>query len=234
MIKTSFINPFSNDAQKIVRQLGDMNQLDNRNEELFNIILHTHSQYVSSDAQLPDTLIKLAYKRFEWFLYKKTDKYDEKNYEYLFNPDIYEYDVVAFYLLCQAIAIGYGPDSHEAKELIESQKELVSLRLEKLQRQSYEFQTEFLRTTLNQLVDTNNLRWTDIKDVLELGQLELDNLLLSNGKLIIEYEDFVEEFGDLIEYRDPQMMYQVTCGIKLKILLLRSLIMIKTGEYISL
>lgn len=233
MIKTSFINPFSNDAQKIVRQLGDMDSLNNRNEKLFNIILHTHSQYVSSDAQIPDTLQKLAYKRFEWFLYKKTDKYDEKNYEYLFNPDIYEYDVVAFYLLCQAIAIGYGPDSHEAKQFLESEKELISIRLDRIQRESYEYQTDFLRTTLNQLIDTNNIKWTDIKEVLELGELDLDNLLLSDGKVIVEYEDFMEEFGDLIEYRDPQMMYQVTCGFKLKNILLRSLIMIKTREYIK-
>ncbi|MDO5825916.1 MAG: DNA primase [Methanosphaera sp.] len=232
MIKTSFINPFSSDAQKIVRQLGDMELLDNTNEKLFNIVLHTPSQYVSSDVNLPDTLKKLAFKRFEWFLYKKTENFDEKNYEYLFNPDIYEYDVVAFYLLCQAIAIGYGPDSREAKQFIESEKELISKRLEKIQSESYEFQSEFLRTTLNQLIDTNNIRWTDIKEVLELGELDLDNLLLSNGKVIVEYEDFIEEFGDLIEYRDPQVMYQVTCGQKLKIILLRNLIMIKTRDYI--
>ena len=233
MIKTSFINPFSTDAQKIVRQMGDMNLLDNRNDELYNIILHTPSQYVSSDVQVPDTVKKLAYKRFEWFMYKKTDEYDDKNYEYLFNPEIYEYDVVAFYLLCQAIAIGYGPDSREAKQFVESERELITQRLEKIQRESYEYQSEFLRTTLSQLIDTNNVRWTDIKEVLELGELDLDNLLLSNGKVIIEYEDFVEEFADLIEYRDPQVLYNVTCGMKLKIILLRSLIMIKTKEYIK-
>ena len=233
MIKTSFVNPFSNDAKKIVHQLGNMDLLDERNEDLFNIVLHTHGQHVSSDAQLPDSVKKLAFKRFEWFLYRKTSVFDEKNYEYLFNPDIYEYDVVAFYLLCQAIAIGYGPDSHEAKQFIESEKELISLRLEKIQAESYEFQSEFLRTALNQLVDTNNLKWTDIKEVLELGELDLDNLLLSHGKVIIEYEDFIEEFGHLIEYRDPQIMYQVTCGTKLKNILLRSIIMLKTKEYIK-
>lgn len=233
MIKTSFVNPFSNDAQKIVRQMGNIDLLDTRNEELFNIVLHTPSQHVSSDAQLPDTLKKLAFKRFEWFLYRKMENFDEKNYEYLFNSDIYEFDVVAFYLLCQAIAIGYGPDSNEAKQFIESERELISLRLEKIQLESFEVQSEFLRTTLNQLVDTNNLKWTDIKEVLELGELDLDNLLLSNGKVIIEYEDFIEEFGHLIEYRDPQMMYQVTGGIKLKTILLTSLVILKTKEYIE-
>lgn len=233
MIKTSFINPFSNDAQDIVRQLGRMELLDVRNDELVNIITHTPAQHFDMDAEIPDTLKKLAYKRYEWFLYKKVDGFDEKNYEFLFNPDIYKYDVVAFYLLCQAIAIGYGPDSRQAKQFIDSQRELISLRLDKIKLESFEFQSEFLRSTLNQLVDTNNLLWTDIKEVLELGQLDLSNLLLSNGRVIIEYEDFLAEYGDLIEYRDPQTMYQVTCGLKLKSILLESLIMLKTREYIS-
>lgn len=232
MLKTSFINPFSNDARDIVRRHGQIENLDNKNESLINIINHTPLQRLGSDAQIPDTLVKLALRRFEWYLYKKTDNFDEKKYEYLFNPEIYEYDVVSFYILCQAIAISYGPDSAEAKQLIESERDLIDQRLEK-NKEDLEFQMSFLRTTLNQLVDTNNLNWTSIKDVLELGYLDLNNVLLSSGKIVVEYEDFIEEFGELIEHRDPQVMYEVTAGLKLKTTLLKSLVMIHTKKYIQ-
>ncbi|MBE6487632.1 MAG: DNA primase [Methanosphaera stadtmanae] len=232
MMKTSFINPFSNDAKEIVRKLGNIEYLDKKDDDLVNIITHTPSQQLGIDAQIPDTLLKLALKRFEWYLYKKLEDFNEKKYEYLFNPDIYEYDVVSFYLLCQALAIVYGSQSHEVKQLIDSEKELISQRLEKIKAEPTDVQSNFLRNALNQLVDTNNLKWTQIKEVLELGQLDLNNLLLADGRVIIEFEDFIGEYGDLINNRDPMAMYQVTGGVELKATLLISLVMLHTKEYI--
>jgi len=143
MMKTSFINPFSNDAKEIVRKLGNIEYLDKKDDDLVNIITHTPSQQLGIDAQIPDTLLKLALKRFEWYLYKKLEDFNEKKYEYLFNPDIYEYDVVSFYLLCQALAIVYGSQSHEVKQLIDSEKELISQRLEKIKAEPTDVQSNF-------------------------------------------------------------------------------------------
>lgn len=233
MIKTPFINPFSNDAREIVSKLGQMDLLDKENKDLVDIINHTHGQQFDQSANIPLTMKQLAERKFEWYLFRKTEKFDDKNYEYLFNPDIYQYDVVSFYLLCQAVAISYGPDSHEAKQVMETERDLIDQRLERIKAEPNDFQSNFLRRALNQLIDTNNVYWTDLKDVIELGEFDLNNLLLSNGKLIIEYEDFIEEYGHLIEHRDPRSMYEVTCGVNLKSKLLKSIIMLNTKRYIQ-
>lgn len=233
MIKTPYINPFSNDAKEIVSRLGQVDTLDKRNESLMIIVNHTRGQNLNDPHTLPETLKDLAIARFEWSLFRKTTENQEKKYEYLFNPDIYEFDVVAFYLLCQAVAIKYGPDSHEAKQVLDCEEDIISQRLEILKSESNDFQSSFLRKALNQLVDTNNIYWTDLKEVLDLGKLDINELLLSNGRLVLEYEDFIAEYGDLIHNRDPRTMYEVTAGVDIKSKLLLSLIRLYTKEYIE-
>ena len=223
MIKTPYINPFSNDAKEIVSRLGQVDTLDKRNDSLMVIVNHTRGQNLNDPHTLPETLKDLAIARFEWFLFRKTSETQEKKYEYLFNPEIYEYDVVSFYLLCQAVAIKYGPDSHEAKLVLDAEEELISQRLEILKAEPNDFQSSFLRKALNQLIDTNNVYWTDLKDVFDLGKVDINEFLLSNGRLILEYEDFIVEYGDLIHNRDPKTMYEVTAGVKIKSKLLSSI-----------
>lgn len=232
MIKTPYLNPFSQDAKEIVSKLGQVENLDKHDEKLESIIIHTHGQNID-DSTVPATIQDLAIKRIEWYLLRKTKVFDEKNYEYLLNPEIYEYDVVSYYLLCQAIAICYGPESREAKLLQESQTELVSQRLEKLSTQPNDFQATILRKALNQFLDTNNIEWTKIKEVLDYGLLDLNELLISNGRLILEYEDFIIEYGERIHNRDPRSMYEVTAGLKIKTKLLLSLLIRQTKEYIN-
>ena len=113
MLKTPYINPFSNDAKDIVSKLGQVENLDKKNDSLIQIVNHTRGQNITDPHTLPETLKELAIARFEWSLFRKSSEKQEKKYEYLFNPEIYEYDIVSFYLLCQSVAIKYGPDSHE-------------------------------------------------------------------------------------------------------------------------
>ncbi len=232
MIKTPYINPFSNDAKEIVSKLGQVENLDKRNESLINIVQHTRGQNLDDAHNLPETFKQLALSRFEWSLFRKSSEASQKKYEYLFNPDIYEYDVVSFYLLCQAVAIRYGPDSHETKQVLDCEEDIISQRLEILKSEPNDFQSSLLRKALNQLIDTNSIYWTDLKDVLDLGKLDINELLLSNGKVIIEYEDFIEEYGHLIHNRDPRTMYEVTAGVNIKSKLLLGLIRVYTKKYI--
>lgn len=233
MIKTPYINPFSNDAKEIVSRLGQVDTLGKRNDSLMVIVNHTRGQNLNDPHTLPETLKGLALARFEWFLFRKTSETQEKKYEYLFNPEIYEYDVVSFYLLCQAVAIKFGPDSHEAKMVLDCEEEIISQRLEILKAEPNDFQSSFLRKALNQLIDTNNIYWTDLKEVLDLGKLDINELLLSNGRLVLEYEDFIAEYGDLIHNRDPRTMYEVTAGVRIKSKLLLGLIRLYTKQYIE-
>ena len=233
MIKTPYINPFSNDAKEIVSRLGQVDTLDKRNDSLMIIVNHTRGQNLNDPHTLPETLKDLAIARFEWSLFRKTSENQEKKYEYLFNPEIYEYDVVSFYLLCQAVAIKYGPDSHEAKMVLDCEEDIISQRLEILKAESNDFQSSFLRKALNQLIDTNNIHWTDLKEVFDLGKLDINEVLLADGKIILEYEDFIAHYGDLIHNRDPRTMYEVTAGINIKSKLLLGLIRLYTKQYIE-
>ena len=152
---------------------------------------------------------------------------------YLFNPDIYEYDVVAFYLLCQIVAIEFGADSNEAKQVIQMQAELMRMRLEKLDNETTETRDRFYREALAEVVDTSKLYWYDIKDVLAMGELDFNKLLIADGRIIIEYEDFIEEFGDKIEGRYPIDVYNITAGVFIKSKLLISIVMLKTKNYMQ-
>ncbi|MCD7781142.1 MAG: DNA primase [Methanosphaera sp.] len=229
MIKTSFVNPFSTDAKEIVSRLGQIDSIDKYNEDLINIIKYSGNQQFD----IPTTIKDLSISKYEWYQLRNTDNYDEKKYRYLFDSDIYEYDVVSFYLLCQAIAIGYGSDSHEANIMINLEGELISQRLDRLRSEPNNYQEIYIRETLSQLYDTNNLYWYDIKDVLEIGEINLDELILSNGRIIIEYEDFHNEYAHMIEHRNPQSLYNATCGLDLKIKLIKSTIMFYTKQYIE-
>lgn len=233
MIKTPYINPFSTDAKEIVSKLGQVENLDKSDESLQNIVNHTRGQNLSDSRTLPESIKQLALVRFEWALFRKSSDSNEKKYEYLFNPDIYEYDVVSFYLLCQAVAIKYGPDSHEARQVLDCEESIISQRLEMLKSESNDFQSTILRKALNQLIDTNNIHWTDLKEVFDMGKLDVNELLLSNGKVVIEYEDFIEEYGHLIHNRDPRTMYEVTAGSNIKSKLLLNLIRLNTKKYIE-
>lgn len=233
MLKTPYINPFSNDAKEIVSKLGQVENLDKKNDSLIQIVNHTRGQNITDPHTLPETLKELAIARFEWSLFRKSSEKQEKKYEYLFNPEIYEYDIVSFYLLCQSVAIKYGPDSHESKLVLDCEEEIISQRLELLKSESNDFQSTFLRNALNQLIDTNNIYWTELKEVLDLGKIDINELLLSNGKVILEYEDFMIEYGHLIHNRDPKTMYEVIAGVEIKSKLLLSLIRLYTKQYIE-
>ena len=233
MIKTSYINPFSADAKEIVSKLGQVDNLDKIDKSLLNIVNHTPNQNLGNEEFTPKTIKDLALARLKWFLFRKTKEFDEKNYEYLFNPEIHEYDIVSFYLLCQAVAIGYGPDSHETQVLMDAEIALISQRLERLKSEPNDFQANLLRKALNQYVDTNHVYWTDIKHLLDFGLIELDQLIISKGRLIIEFEDFFIEFGDLIQNRNPKTMYEVMGGINLKSNLLLSFVKSYTKDYVN-
>lgn len=232
MTKTYFINPFSSDAKEVIREHGDVEKLEDYNEELLSIITHTPGQIFDVNSDVPDNLYKLSCDRIRYYLLKKSNNLDEKRYEYLFNPEIAQYDVVSFYLLCQAVAIGYGVESRQSKLLKESQLDLISQRLELLKADG-EFITGYLRKIINQFHDSNHTDWKTVKNELEMANITLDKLLLVDGRIILEYEDFIDEFGELIEYRDPRSMYQVTSGTQLKIAMTQAYILTSMMDYMA-
>lgn len=233
MINASFINPFSQEAKEIVKKRGQLENINKENDDLIYLVNHTHGQYTGDDKLIPKTYQDLAIRRFEWYMLRKTKNFNENRYEYLFNPDITEYDVTAFFILCQATAIKYGPNSHETKLVVDSEQEIINQRLERIKVEPHDFQSEFLRRTLTQLVNTNNIQWTDLQDILKYKDIELKDLLLSNGQVVLEYEDFIMEYADLIKNRSPETLYRVLIGNEQKSKLLKNLVVLHTHRYIE-
>ncbi|WP_308574699.1 DNA primase [uncultured Methanosphaera sp.] len=227
MTETSYINPFSSEAKKIVSKLGNINNLNKPDTTLKSIIEMTRNQELKKE--LPETIKQLALKKYEWALNRKLKDYDHREYQYLFNPELYEYDVVSFYLLCQIIAMEYGSDSYEANEVLQMQHDLITQRLEKIAVDT----PELLSVILNELTDTSNLYWYDIKEILQIGNIEFNKLLLVNGRIIIEYDDFYEQFADKIEGRRPHDIYQIVAGNFIKTRLITSYITYYMKEYMK-
>ena len=190
MIKTSFINPFSQEAKKIITEKGSIESIDKENNELIDTIIHTPNQ-LQDDQYIAHTYKDLAIQRFNYHVLKNIKEYKNEQYQYLFNLEINEYDILSFYILMQAIAISYGSNSQVAKNLLDSEKEIIERRLNILESQPNDYYNQYLQNTLNEMIDTKNLYWDDIQNLLNKN-IKLNELILDKGKVIIDYEDFIE------------------------------------------
>ena len=225
MVSVAFINPFSEEGRQIVRELGDLNSVYEENGILIDLVIHSRSQDISDDESIPHNLIDLALKRLEWYFRKKNNQdFDYKKYSYLYNPQITRFDVIAFYLLAQAISVKFGPNSRESRAMAESQGKLMESRLGEL---STRDKKHLLRTILGNLL-TGDVKWTTFADLLSSRKIRLPDLVIDQGNIILDEDEFTESFADKLENRDPHKIYELLIGDHIKELILNKMIMQKT------
>jgi DNA primase large subunit len=229
MVQAAFINPLSEDGKQIVRELGSLDMVSTTNEELIDVINHTKSQEISSE--IPQNYLDLALKRMEWHLTRKNKNFNYKEYSFLMNKNITPFDVIAFYLLCQAIAIKFGPNSRESRVMVESEGELIESRLGELA--GWE-RKEVVTLVLNSLISYSSIKWTFFKDLLSSKKLNLQDLILDKGRIILNKEEFLDHFGDRIKHRDPEKMFELVIGDKVKELIVTGMVMQNTENYMQL
>ncbi|MBM4241014.1 MAG: DNA primase [Euryarchaeota archaeon] len=233
MVSVSYINPLSEEGKEIARELGDLNRILDENSQLIQAVIQSKHQEISDDSYIPKNYVDLAVKRIEWHVRKRNDpeyKSNKNRYSFLFNEGISKFDVVSFYLLCQAIGIKFGPNSRESKLMIESQGKIMEDRLEELPR--YE-RKEIVGQILNNIIIDERIKWTFLEDLLSSRKINLMDLILSNGELILDKADFIKRFSDRIELRDPEKMYNLVIGERIKELIMIKMIMQETEDYIS-
>ncbi len=231
MTELSYINPLSEEGKSIIRRYGDLNQLNDENEYLVNEIMHTPNQKISDDTIIPKTYKDLAINKIKWSIEKKYNKnFANQNYEYLFNDNIYEADVIAFHILAQAIAIQYNITSRETRLFIEYQGKLIEERLAKI---VPSIRSQIIEDILRDISDDGSISWLSLKDVISSKKLSLIQLLLDNGEIVLEKEEFLEKYGDKFDGRPADKIYDIIVGEKIKELILSKLIMQKTEEYIK-
>ncbi|MCF0226493.1 MAG: DNA primase [Methanobrevibacter sp.] len=231
MAEISYINPLSEEGKRIIHEYGDLNQLNQEDDDLVNIIIHTQNQKISDDSIIPKTYKDLAINRIKWAIEKKNNKnFVNQEYEYFFNQDIFEADVIAFHILCQAIAIQFNVTSRETRMFIEYQGKLIEERLSKI---APSLRYQIIDDILRDISTDGSIKWTSLKDVISSKKLSLMQLLLDDGEIILEKEEFLEKYGNKFDGRPADKIYDIIVGQKLKELILSRLIMQNTEEYIK-
>ena len=229
MVNVSFINPFSDEGKQIVREYGDLNSIYDENGDLIELVIRSRSQDISDEEAIPHNIFDLAKKRIEWYVKKSNPEFDYKKYSYLYNYKIIKYDVIAFYLLTQAISVKFGPNSRESRVVVDSQGKLMQSRMGEL---LISERKEILRSLLGSLL-TGDIKWTIFPELLSSRKLKLTDLVMDRGNIILDEEDFMEHLGYRLEDRDPHKMYDLLIGDQIKELIINRMIMQKTEEYIK-
>jgi len=230
MVSVAFINPLSDEGEIIVRELGDFGRVLSDNDDLMQIVTGSRSQEISNDSFIPRNYVDLAIKRIEWFVKKKNDRnFDNNQYDFLFNTEILKFDVIAFYLLCQAVGVKYGPNSRESRVMVESQGKLIEYRLEKLSKNVRE---EVVTNILNSLISSTHIKWTFFEDLISTKKLKLQDLILDQGEIVLDKDDFLERFSHKIHGRKPGKMYEALIGDRIKELVMIKMVMQNTENYI--
>ena len=231
MAEISFINPLSDEGRGIIREYGDLNQIFDEDEYLIEDVTRTNNQKISDDSIIPKSYHDLAIKRMQWVIEKKNNKnYTQSEFEYLFNENIFRQDVVVFHILCQAIAIQFNVGSRETRLFIESQGNLIIERLAKISPME---RTEIIDEVLDEIKTDGTIKWNSLKDVISTKKLSLSDLLILNGDIILQEDDFMYHFGDEFHDRSPERMYNILIGDSVKEQILSRIIMQKTEEYIQ-
>ena len=231
MVQISYINPLSLEGQEIVKDYGDLTRLTEQNDSLIYTVTHTDNQKISEDEIIPKSVKQLAINKIKWAIEKKYNKnFQPQEYEYLLNQDILKEDVVAFHILAQAIAIQFNVTSRETRLFIESQARLIEERLSKIPPTA---RREIIDEILRDIKTDGSIKWSALKDVIASKKLSLNQLLIENGDIILEYDEFIENFADDFKDKPIDRMYDVLVGDKIKELILSRIIMQKTEEYIK-
>ena len=231
MVLLSFINPLSQEGQEIVKEKGDLNNVFNINEELISTATHDERQNIADDTLIPNSYGDLAIKRIQWYIERKNNKdFNPDDYSYFFNEEITEEDVISFHLISQAIATNFNINSRESRLFVESQGKIVEERLLKLIEQD---RKEIMNRILSSLVIQDNITWTYLKELVASKKISLTDLVLDNGNIILDKEEFIEKFQDKFNDRSPDRMYEIIIGDNIKELILTKMIMQNTEHYLE-
>ena len=231
MAEVSYINPLSNEGRQIIREYGDLNKIFEEDEQLIEEITHTTNQRISDDSLIPKSYSDYAMKRIQWAIEKKNNKnFTQAEFEYLTNSNLFMQDVVIFHILCQAIAIQFNVGSRETRLFIESQGILIQERLAKIPPMA---RADIIDEVLDEVKTDGAIKWNSLKEVIASKKLKLSDLLIDNGDIILQSDDFLERFSDKFNDRSPERMYDILIGDNVKEQILSRLIMQKTEKYIQ-
>ena len=92
---------------------------------------------------------------------------------------------------------------------------------------------EIVEEILSDLLIQDGIEWSFLKDLVATKKLSLTDLVLQNGEIVLDREEFVFSFGDEFSDRSPDRIYDILIGDNLRELILTKLLMQNTENYIK-
>ena len=92
---------------------------------------------------------------------------------------------------------------------------------------------EIIDEVLDEVKVDGAITWKSLREIVATKKLKLNDLLIDNGDVVLQHEDFIYRFGDEFTDRSPDRMYNILIGDSVKEQILSLLMMQKTEEYIA-
>lgn len=83
------------------------------------------------------------------------------------------------------------------------------------------------------MIFQENINWKFLKELVASKKISLTDLVLDEGNIILDKEDFINRFGDKFKDRAPDRMYEIIIGDSIKELILTKMIMQNTENYLQ-
>ena len=220
-MKTTYLNPFGQEAFMIIKNYGNITRISQTTEHINQIIQETPNQ----EYKQVNTIQELCKEKIRQYIQQQTHK-KTRQFNYLYNEGLETEDIISTHTLLQATAITYGSTSNEAEIISNTITNQIKIKLNRAHDKTV------IDTVLSEYIDINNTYLDDIMPFVGNGKLKLTQLLISNKKIILTYEDFMEEYEEYLKYKNAEKIYEVLCD-KTKKDLLVPLTRQKTIEYMK-
>jgi len=219
-MKTAYLNPYGQSALEIIKDYGNITNIEEKTMEINDIINNTHNQRPKH----VDTIKELCYEKIRQYYQYQTNKNDD-NYNYLFTQAIEHADTIATHTLLQATAITYGSQSQEAELITQIITQSTRQRLE------HSLDDDILDASLSDYINIHNTQLKQLLGLINTGNVKLNHLLVNNQRIILTYEDFIDEYSSYLQHRRPEKIYQLLCNTTKKDILI-ALIEKQTRQYL--
>ncbi len=113
--------------------------------------------------------------------------------------------------------------------IVQSQGKLIENRLGKLPRNQ---RVELAVSILNSLINYTNIKWTFFEDLISTKKLNLHELVLNQGEIILDRDDFLERFSHKIQGSRTRKNVRSLIGDRVKELVMIKMVMQNTENYI--
>ena len=220
-MKTAYLNPYGQGAMEIIRDYGNIRNIEEATTQINEVIHNTYNQRPKNVNTIKDLCFEKIGQYYQHQVRKKSDSYN-----YLFTTDIAEVDTIATHVLLQACAVCYGRDSYMADVVTRIITTTITSRLEKIDDE------DLINNTLSDYINIHHTRLSQLLPLLGSKYLKLNNLLTSDGSVILTYDDFMSQYSEYLRDRRAERIYELLV-MNVKKDLLVALVEKQTRQYLQ-